>query len=240
MSSLISYLTAPANTTSREVLLAHRTIYELKLAAARRGYDLRTFVPDVDRDGYDVVLDDGDTSVRIQLKATFNDAAAPPEIHKGLIRPTMYACDELGFESSPTGVGMGGGVLQQIVHVDGDDLQLSYRYTDVRILLAFHWELRSGPRRDARDNVIRSLKEGSGSSRVTLQPSLMVTPKNSDCLLALMGLHSNAESHWHGSFLRLARETRGQGPRDANDLPHLQNEAREALDALIAPSILDD
>lgn len=236
MPSLASFLTESANTTSREVLLAHRTIYELKLAAARSGYDLRTFAPDVDRDGYDLVLDDGDSSVRVQLKATVNDAAAATEIHKGLLRPTMYACDDVGFESSPSGVGMGGGVLQQIVRVDGDNLDLSHRYTDIRILLAFHWEIRSGPRRDSRDNVIPALREGVGSERVSLQPTLMVSPKNTDCLLELMGLHSTAYSGWHQSFLSLARETRGQGPQGANHLPELQKQVREALDTLCVPS----
>ncbi len=221
-------------------MLAHRTIFDLKLAAARRGYDLRTFVPDVDRDGYDIILDDGDTAVRIQLKATFSESAPAPQIHRGLIRPTMYACDDLGFEASPTGVGMGGGVLQCVVSVDDDQVDLVYRYTDIRILLAFHWEILKGPRSDARDNVIRTLKSGSGSERIDLRPSMLVTPKNTDCLLALMGLHSRASRDWDTTFLALARATHGQGPQSKQDHAHIQQEVRLALGALITEDVTAD
>ena len=59
---LKQFLNAPINSKTRERIFFNRLYFDIKLAAARRGYSLTVFEPEVDREGFDVVLDDADTS----------------------------------------------------------------------------------------------------------------------------------------------------------------------------------
>lgn len=233
MTELRRFLSTDANTTSREVTLAHRTLFDLKIAAARRGYDLRAFAPDVDRDGYDIVLEDGDNLVRLQLKATLDEGASATNVHKALLRPRLHSCRTLGFEQSPYGVGLGGGILQTVADVSENDVVLRYRYTDAHILVAFEWGVVDGPRSDARNRIMGELREGIGSERVSLTPSMMLVPKSTDALLALMGLHSTVSSGWPNVLEQIGTETRGNGPRDSDDVPHLVRAAFDELKELV-------
>ena len=66
--TLRTFLNDPRNTASRERMFFNRLYFDLKLAAAARGYPLSIFEPEVDREGYDVVIDDADMQRRFQLK----------------------------------------------------------------------------------------------------------------------------------------------------------------------------
>jgi hypothetical protein len=72
--TLRNFFNAPANTVTRERMFFHRLYADLTLAAARAGYPLSIFEPEVDRDKFDVLLDDADNQRRIQLK-TFTTSA---------------------------------------------------------------------------------------------------------------------------------------------------------------------
>jgi hypothetical protein len=60
-----SFLEAKVNSVSRERIFHNKLFFDLKLAAARAGYHLSVFEPEVDRDAFDVFLDDGDNERRI-------------------------------------------------------------------------------------------------------------------------------------------------------------------------------
>jgi hypothetical protein len=100
----------PDNSGIREKIFFHRLYYELTLAAAHRGAFL--FTPEVDREGFDIVLDDGEVSRRFQLKSFVKSArTASWKIQRRLLRPERRDAEALGFEFSPTGTGLGGGVI---------------------------------------------------------------------------------------------------------------------------------
>lgn len=234
MSHLAEYLKESANTTSRESLIAHRALYDFKLAAARSGYDLRVFLPDVDRDGYDVVLEDGDTLFHVQFKATIKRSAPVTNVHKGLLRPPIHSCMEFGFERSPEGVGLGGGIVQCVIaERSGADLSVKYRYADVRTLLGYHWGLLKCPDRKDCDAIFHSLTTGSRSERIDIKSKFLVTPKDVDSLLGLMGLHSTSGSQWNHVMHSLGKATNGGGPRNATEVVSGRDAASEELLKLV-------
>ena len=66
--NLESFLFKEKNSRTKESLVNYRLFYDLKLAAALDGYDLSLYTPDVDRDGFDIIIDDHDSVRKIQLK----------------------------------------------------------------------------------------------------------------------------------------------------------------------------
>ena len=70
---LTRFLKAERNSITREVLLRHKFIFDVLLAAARRDYALQIFLGEVDREGFDIVLDDTDAIRKIQLKSVFRE-----------------------------------------------------------------------------------------------------------------------------------------------------------------------
>jgi len=63
------FLSGSHRSTSREYILTTRLIHDLTVAAVARGYDLLVYLPTVDSDGFDVILDDRDRLVPIQVKS---------------------------------------------------------------------------------------------------------------------------------------------------------------------------
>src|ERR1700723_1352614 len=133
-SQLSAFLRRDGNTVTREKIFQDKIMFDLKLAAARANVPLQIFTSDVDREGYDIVVDDADLERRFQLKTVLESATtATWYIYKRLLRPQM---GHLGFEISPEGVGIEGGVILIRVN-DGDDAApVTYYYTDIYILTA--------------------------------------------------------------------------------------------------------
>ena len=109
---LYKFLNESQNTLTREKLLHYKFCYEVKLVAATREYDIQISSSDVDRHGYDLVLDDGDSSRKIQLKSRMSGAATKTFfLHPGLIRPTRETASQLDFPLDQSGVGDGGAAI---------------------------------------------------------------------------------------------------------------------------------
>lgn len=72
--TIAEFCRTPSNSVTRERIFFHKLYFDLKLATARCGYALTLFEPEVDRDSYDVMLDDGDTQRRVQLKTVLKTA----------------------------------------------------------------------------------------------------------------------------------------------------------------------
>jgi len=136
-SRLFTYLNAPDNSRTREALLRHRLAFDLCVAAARRGYALQVYSGEVDRDGFDIVLDDGDVLRKIQLKSVLSSTKAWM-ISKKLLLPEPRDVERLGFMPEQSSSGLGGGaVLQEVFVEPNDNLTVRYSYTDAALLRAF-------------------------------------------------------------------------------------------------------
>jgi hypothetical protein len=61
---LSEYFKDSANLVTRERIYFHKIAFDLELAAARKGYHLQLFEPEVDRDGFDIVLNDHTSDTR--------------------------------------------------------------------------------------------------------------------------------------------------------------------------------
>ena len=190
---LETYLFAPENSHSKESLINNRLFFDLKLAAAERGYFLNLYLPEVDKDGFDIILDDQDSLTKLQIKTVMKKAPTTSwKVHKALLRPSLLCCEQLGFESSPTGTGYQGGVI--LIEIDtGNGFVVNYYYTDIIVLLGIREKiikLKSPPKQKTIDNLFSNLGEGVSHEKIAVNKSMFIKAKNPAGLLALMGLHN--------------------------------------------------
>lgn len=198
MGELKKFLGDFRRSRAREYLLTSRLVHDLGVAAADAGYDLSVYLPAVDADGFDVILDDQDRLVPIQLKSVVSTGkVAEWAIHRSLLRPDVSDVELYGFEPSPTGTGRGGGVLLTKVAASGAKVDVTYLYTDVAVLSAFWLDVLRlpSPQKQRLDRLRREL-EGSPSGTVKVPRSAFLTAKDPDHLLAIMGLYSQVKTSW--------------------------------------------
>ena len=214
---LEDFLNEPENMHAREALLMHRLFYDLKLAAARRDYYLNSYSDDVDHDGFDVIFDDQDYIKKIQVKSVgIKSKTQSWSIHKKLLRPSRYLLDKLGFEPSPVGEGTEGGVVLIEFADKNDMLEISYRYTDVFVLMAFDCDIihrKDGRSKKAVETCLRNLLEGLGDEMISVPKAAFIKAKDVDSLLSLIGLHSNVQSSWKHQVIQIANHTRQYADR---------------------------
>lgn len=196
---LADFLGDPMNSTSRERLLAHRLIYELKLASARAGVDLRVYEPDVDRDGFDLVLESEDALRKVQTKVVQQDAATNSWcIHKGFLRPDPWFSEHHGLHPTVAGAGMNGAILVMNLAYPRDELQVTYWYFDMFVLTARELTLiPSGAANEKK--ILPFLGELSADplrGRISVPSWMFVPVKDTDALLALLGMYSLRDRNW--------------------------------------------
>ncbi|MCU1276329.1 MAG: hypothetical protein JWO48_3760 [Bryobacterales bacterium] len=200
------------NNTSREKMFFNRLYFDLKLAAAHSNCALSIFAPEVDRNGFDVSLDDGDLDRRFQLKTVLKTAGTKSwDIHKRLFRPSLEYAQWLGFAQSPAGIGLEGGFILIEIDNENDECPVTYRYTDIFIISAFADGLILDPQNAYRRTQARNLlaKLGTlekGKDDVPVPVNLLVRVKDPHCLLAIAGMHSVERSYqWFGGYLNALR-----------------------------------
>jgi hypothetical protein len=234
------------NNTSREKMFFSRLYFDLKLAAAHSNYALSIFAPEVDRDGFDVSLDDGDLDRRFQLKTVLKTAGTNSwKIHKRLLRPSLEYAQSLGFPQSPGGIGLQGGFILIEIDSENDECPVTYRYTDVFIISAFADGLIRDPQNTYRRTQARNLlaKLGglsAGKDDIAVPVNLLVRMKDPHCLLAIAGMHSMARSyHWFGGYLNALRggfrtdeDAKVMSNVDRAIVAHAQNAAEQLLELL--------
>ncbi len=213
-SRLSAFMMNPSNSRSREHILTTRAIYDLSLAAAASGYHLQTYSPVVDRDGFDLIIDDHDSIVPLQLKSRAGSQSRW-SVHRKLLRPQRRDCELFGFEESPEGEGLGGGVL--LAHIEPHDsaLDVTYYYTDVHILTAL-WQ-RVVDRNRSEDVALRRLQidlSADVAGFVALPKAAFVRANSPDAVLALAGLHSRYNMAWRLNIRRLAGSANRGEPLD--------------------------
>lgn len=200
---LEQYLFEPKNSHAKESLINNRLFYDLKLAAIKRGYFLNLYLPEVDKDGFDIILDDQDSLTKLQVKTVMKGASTRGwKIHKSLLRPNHLNCEKLGFELSPTGTGYQGGVILIEIHAE-DGFNVDYYYTDIFILIGILekiLDLTSPPKSKVIKKLFENLGSGSSQEKVFVSKKMFIKAKNPIDLLALIGLHNTATTfdwHWH-------------------------------------------
>lgn len=200
--SLAAFLSASENSVSRERMFFHLLYFDLKLAAARCDYPLALFEPEVDRDRFDIVIDDGDQERRIQLKTKLRSSTTKSwTTTKRFFRPSITEGDRLNL--SPMDCGLGGAFI--LIEINETSGVVEYFYSDFliadmfarRVLLEAtppHQARGKGRKKNTRaldaENVLSSLKAGQGSEELKIVRNVFVKVRSVDVLLALAGLRS--------------------------------------------------
>lgn len=190
----LDFLKASSNSHQREAILRHHFVCEVLLAAAARGYCLKVYTSEVDHDGYDVVLDDDDWLRKLQLKSVHPTATtAKWNVHRDLLRPDLHFADRLGYAPGPDTVGTQGGVLLQDFSIDNGALRVSYRYTDIFVLTAFHESVidrESAKLSERAGTVLEEVQQAPRHSKLSVPAALFVKLRGVHEVLAILGLHS--------------------------------------------------
>ncbi|WP_272988034.1 MULTISPECIES: hypothetical protein [Hyphomonas] len=208
--SLREFLAAPKNTRTREHMFFNRLYYDLKVASARRGNPLSIFQPDVDRDGYDVVINDGDYERRFQLKSYLRDAATSSwKIGKGLLRPDPAYSEWLNLNLPLCGYG--GGVVLIEIDASSSEPSVEYLFTDYLVILGFSirmWLEASSPaprrgklaqlRAELARGFLHDIWLGDRQDKIVVPRKCFLRAKSTDALLAMIGMHNTTGCHLPG------------------------------------------
>lgn len=219
---LESFLFKEENSRTKESLVNYRLFYDLKLSAALRGYDLSLYTPDVDRDGFDIILDDQDSVRKIQLKTVLSNAKTSTwHIHKAMLRPDDEFCEELGFEPTQSGTGVQGGVILMELNPLNDSMDIRYYYTDVFVITALYLKIvNRNPkiRTTIFDSFYKNIRDGSSNEKMPVPKSLFVEAKTPEHLLGLMALHNRINHGWWHHLINVGKDHFLQ-PIDDAELP---------------------
>ncbi|MBI2522477.1 MAG: hypothetical protein HYV97_18800 [Bdellovibrio sp.] len=187
---LSSLLRSHDQSRSRESIFRLRFLYDVKLAAAKVGYDLKVYDADVDNEGSDVVLsEDGDILKKIQLKTVLFGAKTKVfKIHNDILLPNQFYAQDLRISKDICG--SQGCVVLQILHVNSDQVEVEYRVLDAFILAGLKWKIfRITPevKETTIEGLLLSMSHGSPHDKSTVPKSLFVKARGTDHLLALLG-----------------------------------------------------
>lgn len=255
MADLITFLNNPVNSVTRERLFYNRLYYDLKLAAAHRGYALTIYEPEVDRDGFDVVLDDGDLTRFVQLKTVLTSSATTTwEISKRFLRPEPVLAETQGIE--PAESGKGGAVVLIEIDATLPEPTLNYRVTDFSILRILSTVLgRSigkppgtailGSRRTVARASWIALQRDISTPKLKLNKSSFLKAKGPAGLLSLLGLHSENQCYQPAARIMAAEQlgfrVEHDGtiltPPDLTPLAFARNCAQDLLHAVDEPAL---
>lgn len=204
--SLLTFLQNPRNSQVRESLINNHFYYNIKLAGAKGEVDLQLFRPEVDKEGYDLIINDGDKISMLQLKTKCESSATDDwNVQKQLLRPGMYNARFLGFEESPEGVGYEGSFILIVFDIQNSDLIFQYYYTDIFILKAIEEnfiKLGNDKKYQSVLNTINDLSRGSRYDKVNIKLSSLIKLPDVSSLLALSDIHSEKLNNWRSSFIQ--------------------------------------
>lgn len=235
---LESFLFQEKNSRTKESLVNYRLLYDLKLAAALREYDLSLYTPDVDRDGFDIIIDDHDSVRKIQLKTVLkNSSTSTWHIHKTMLRPDVEFCDQLGFEPSPFGTGVQGGVILMELDPKPSSMEIRYYYTDVFVVTALYLKIvtrKPKVQKTIFDSFYRNVRDGVSDEKMPMPKSLFVEAKGPEHLLGLMVLHNRVNYGWWHHLVTIGEDHFHQPVNDA-DL-HVP---KEKLKEIVADDLLE-
>lgn len=252
---LQAFLKAKVNSVSRERIFHNKLFFDLKLAAARRDYHLSIFEPEVDREAFDVFLDDGDNERRIQVKTVLASSSTTNwNSTRRFMRPELIYGERLMI--APADCGAGGGFL--LIEIDDSSVEapVTYFYTDYFVATALSMRLLRektapvrkgrGRKKESREETaskfLHNLRSGNAGDYIGLALPLFVRLRSPDSLLALMNLHSIADCYLPSDMILGAIENQfevdaeGNPPKGA-ELPTIR-EIQSHMDEIFA--LLDE
>ena len=217
-----SFLFKADNSRTKESLVNYRLFYDLKLAAALAGYDLSVYTPDVDRDGFDIILDDQDNVRKIQLKTVLKSAKTQRwDIHRTMLRPDIEFCEALGFEQTQSGTGVQGGVILMELDPQGSSMGISYYYTDIFVITALSLGIvnkKPKIRQSVFNSFHKNIMNGTSNEKMPVPKSLFIEAKSSEHLLGLMSLHNKINHCWWHHLISFGQDHFAEHINDS-DLP---------------------
>lgn len=230
--ALEAFLRKEENSRTKESLVNYRILYDLKLAAALRGYDLSLYTSDVDRDGFDIILDDQDSVRKIQLKTVLSSATTSTwHIHKSILRPDAQFCEELGFEPTHSGVGVQGGIVLMELDPLSDSMGIRYHYTDVFVITALYLNIvnrKPKIRSTIFSTFYKNIRNGSSNEKIPVPKSFFVEAKGPEHLLGLIALHNRINHGWWHHLINIGKDHFFQ-TIDDSDLPAPKTKLREMV-----------
>jgi hypothetical protein len=212
--ALRKFISASLNQTTRERIFFNRLAFDLKIAAARVGYHMHLYEPDVDRDGFDIIVEDGETTRYLQLKAVLSSADKNDwDIVIDLLRPRPETVQLYG--KAPVEGGRGGGVILIEINDEDEDGNVTYSYTDFDMIAAIAqgYLVETKPSSEPTMRVVEGYKasaqrkldamwDQSRNKRVKLNLRHFVRLKDANALLEVIGLRS--KGYFNTTYLREA------------------------------------
>lgn len=202
------------NTQIREDILNQKLFFDLKEASAQSKIHLKIFKSDVDVDGFDIIIDNNDDLLlKCQVKSRFDATTSYFGIHRIMLKPNYYVFNEFEF-SSPSGCPSDN---RGAIQIDGDvinnKITTKYYYLDIFLLRAMElgiFKLTNQTRTKA-EQVLKSLRHESGKSndKIDILQSLFFPVKNMQCLLAIIGFHSEHHGNLSYNILEISKIVSG-------------------------------
>jgi len=183
---------------------------DMTLAAFCRNYDLSIYQPEVDREGFDLIIDDYDNIKHLQIKTVLSASSTKNwKLMKRLLRPSILDSENLGFEYNPTEIGLGGGLILIELEIFNTEVALKYYFIDLFILTAYRLGLTNRINKRITDTtykIINKLKVGDHTEKVAVPKSVLVEAKGPEELLALIGVHSRFNTGWRPQIINISKE----------------------------------
>lgn len=219
------FLNQPHNSVTRERIFFNRLCFDLKIAAARRGYPLTLFEPEVDRDGFDLIIDDADNNRHFQLKTVLKTSKTPSwNINKRILRPNILMGNKCNL--APEDCGVGGGVILISIDVSQNEPLIQYYYTDYLIIMSFHMRMflersrkkAQKTRYQRAELFLSEIHNGSHKDKIEINKKLFLKTQSADCLLAIAGFHSTENCYLPGDNILKVHTRRFEA--DMNGISH--------------------
>lgn len=205
-----AFLDSPRNSRTRELIFTHRLIHDIQVAAAMNRYHFSVYQPEVDRDKYDLILDNQEVSRKIQVKSVLSSSGTTQwSIGKGILRPNFRIAEYMEtFANSAEGIGVFGAVILVEATLTGfksNPINFCYYYTDLLTVLAFRLKIifrNNSTSQKAIDKLFRNIFTGFGGETVSVPKGAFVKVRFPESLLALLGFYTQScTNFWVRSML---------------------------------------
>lgn len=176
----------------REEILNHKLIYDLQVSAAKRKTYLKVYKPEIDIEGYDIIVEDtNDFSRKIQLKSKISNKTRW-EIHRTILLPGMHNSLDYGFNETICPTNPGAIILMDLSNSESIE-NITYYYTDINILSLYALGYLKTDKKtiELASKKINELK--TNKKFIYVSQSLFIKIKNADALINLCGFSSKLD-----------------------------------------------
>ena len=225
-----------ARTNEREAIFAHKLAYDLKVAAAADGWQLKVYRTEVDDGGYDLTADWGYGQRKFQVKTRMLPGGADEwRVAARLLKPTLeqdYARSIYEWQIYHP-FGLNGGVI--LVEIDWKSVipSIRYLYTDLYVLtLLRDAVIVPKPKKSARNALLKvAASQFKSMQKIAVGSSCFVRTKNVGSLLEIAGLPMQSAMPWHELFFELYdRSRKSRVPKEV-----CKNTLRDRFNNLTVP-----